>query len=190
MSGETFETNLTGHHNIYNLTSVLLYALSHQANISLLRKAVRRLKMVKRRQEYKGIYRGSPLIDDFAHHPRAVSLTLDTIKSRFPDKKIHAIFEPASATARSTLFQEEFAKALQKADRVTLVRPHSPTTVPEAADLDIDRLAGQLSDGEIVGNQQDMLRRLRQCASPQTVTLILSNAGVLGLWDALKKENP
>ena len=188
VDGETFETNLTGLHNIYNLTAVLLYARARNIDISRLKKAVGQLKMVKRRQEYRGNYRGSPLIDDFAHHPRAVSLTLDNIKSRYPDKRIHAIFEPASATARSDLFQQDFAQALQKADQVTLINPHSTTTVQGASNLDMDILAKQLSNAIVVDNQNDLICRLKQTASDQKVILILSNGGILGLWGALEKE--
>ena len=187
VSGETFETNITGLYNIYNLTAVLLYARARNIETSRLKKAVAQLKMVKRRQEYRGHYHGSPLIDDFAHHPRAVSLTLENIKSRYPDKELHAIFEPASATARSALFQQDFAKALKKADQVTLIRPRA-TTVKGASNLDITLLAEQLPDAVIVDNQKDLLYRLKRTASDQKVILVLSNAGILGLWSALEKE--
>ena len=188
MGGETFETNLTGLHNIYNLTSVILYAQSHHPDRQRLRRAVRQLEMVKRRQEYRGLFQGSPLIDDFAHHPRAVSLTLDNIKSCHPDKNLHAVFEPASATARSSLFQEEFTRALKRADIVTLVRPRSPTTVKNTSDLDVDKLATQLSHAAVVDNTEDLIYRLRESASEKTVILILSNGGMLGLWSALEKD--
>ena len=188
LEGEIFETNVTGIYNIYNLSSILLYARRNNAKIPRLKKAVSQLVMVKRRQEYKGRYRGSLLIDDFAHHPRAVSLTLDNIKGRHGDKHIHAIFEPASATARSALFQEDFARALKKADLVTLVRPQSTTTVKNASDLDLDLLVKKLPSASIVDNREDLIYRLQQTASEQTVTLIMSNAGVLGLWSALENE--
>ena len=188
VAGETFETNLTGIYNIYNLTSVILYAQSLNSDSHHLRQAVRQLKMVKRRQEYRGRYHGSPLIDDFAHHPRAVSLTLENIKSRHPGKRIHAVFEPASATARSSIFQQEFHQALQKADLVTLLRPRSHTTVKNASDLDVALLAEQLPQAAVVDNTEELLYRLRQSASEQTVILILSNGGILGLWSAIEKE--
>ena len=185
---EIFDTNLTGLYNIYNLTSILLYAQSCKLDPQRLRQATRQLKMVKRRQEYRGAFQGSPLIDDFAHHPRAISLTLDNIKSCHPDKSIHAVFEPASATARSSLFQQEFARALQKADMVTIVRPRTPTTVKTASDLNVKQLAKDLPQAAVVDSTKDLIYRLRQMASEQTVTLVLSNAGILGLWDALEKE--
>ena len=53
---------------------------------------------VKRRQEIIGNIDGILLIDDFAHHPTAVGETLSGLRSAHGDRRIWAIFEPASAT--------------------------------------------------------------------------------------------
>ncbi|MBY0414826.1 MAG: hypothetical protein K2Q18_11700, partial [Bdellovibrionales bacterium] len=66
-----FDTNLIGRHNILNLASVILYALTEGFTKQQIAGAVSNLQMVKRRQEVRGIYKGALVIDDFAHHPRA-----------------------------------------------------------------------------------------------------------------------
>jgi UDP-N-acetylmuramate: L-alanyl-gamma-D-glutamyl-meso-diaminopimelate ligase len=58
------------------------------------------MHMVKRRQEVRGSYKGALIVDDFAHHPRAVELTLDGIITQYPKRKVHVVMEPNSATAR------------------------------------------------------------------------------------------
>ena len=71
------------------------------------------LKLVKRRQEKIGFIGRAELYDDFAHHPTAIDKTLVTLKNKFPE--IYAIFEPASSTARSDLFQNRFVDAFKLA---------------------------------------------------------------------------
>src|SRR5690606_14691207 len=83
--GETYKTNVIGFHNILNLSSVILFARREGFSLHQIQESITDLKMVRRRQELRGYYRAIPVIDDFAHHPRAVSLTLDAIKSKYPN---------------------------------------------------------------------------------------------------------
>ena len=39
-------------------------------------------------------------IDDFAHHPTAVQVTLEGVRQAYPGKRIWAVFEPRTATSR------------------------------------------------------------------------------------------
>ena len=101
----SFETNLIGRHNILNLSSMIIMALEMGYSKDEINCAIGNLKMVKRRQEHKGRINGAVVIDDFAHHPTAIEKTLDAISNHNKDKEIIAVFEPASSTARSNLFQ-------------------------------------------------------------------------------------
>jgi UDP-N-acetylmuramate: L-alanyl-gamma-D-glutamyl-meso-diaminopimelate ligase len=86
-----------------------------------LREAVQALESfpgVARRQEMVGDFGGVVLIDDFAHHPTAVAATLDAVQARFPGRRVWALFEPRSNTSRRKVFQQEYAQALERADRV------------------------------------------------------------------------
>src|SRR5690606_9718335 len=104
----SFATNIVGEHNILNITSCILFLLKEGFKTSDVVNSVKNLLMVKRRQEIRGKYKGMVVIDDFAHHPRAIRVTLDAIRARFKNKKLLTIFEPISATARSNIFQDEF----------------------------------------------------------------------------------
>ena len=68
------------------------------------------------------------VIDDFAHHPRAITVTIDAIRARFKNKKIITIFEPISATARSNIFQNEFRDSLADSDKVIIAKASLATT--------------------------------------------------------------
>ncbi|MFP4546643.1 MAG: UDP-N-acetylmuramate--L-alanine ligase [Fidelibacterota bacterium] len=180
-----FKTNLTGYHNILNLSAVLIFALQDGHQPEQLNRAIANLKMVKRRQEYLGTYNGSIVIDDFAHHPRAVSLTIDAIKEKYPGKEVITFLEPRSATARSDIFQQEFTEALKKSDQVVLIQPIS-TTVKFAKDLDTRKMASELNEQNIptiiVTKLTQLEAALIEYATPNRLILFLSNSTCLGLW--------
>ena len=63
-------------------------------------------KGVVRRQEVVGEAAGVTVVDDFAHHPTAIGVTLEAIAERFAGRRILAAFEPRSNTARRNVFQD------------------------------------------------------------------------------------
>lgn len=192
-----FETNLIGRHNILNLSAVILYALTEGFKKDQISEAIKDLKMVKRRQEVRGVYKGSLIIDDFAHHPRAVELTLDGIITKYPGKNIHVVMEPNSATARSAIFQKEFSESLNRAASVIFTKPTRPTSVKNVGDLDIYKIIEEVKasgrPGSVVGTLQELMVEIEKIANPENVILVLSNGTCLGLWESdfvknLKKE--
>jgi UDP-N-acetylmuramate: L-alanyl-gamma-D-glutamyl-meso-diaminopimelate ligase len=184
----SFTTNIVGEHNVLNLSSCIYYLLTEGFSIESVQKAVQNLEMVKRRQEVRGKYHGMVVIDDFAHHPRAITVTLDAIRSRFKDKKIITVFEPISATARSSIFQNEFRDSLSASDKVIIAKPDLATSAIGAKDLDGDKLAHELElkgrPATCVNKLDDLRKNIDQFAEKDAVLLILSNRTCLGLWES------
>lgn len=185
-SWELFETNVVGKHNILNLTTCILFAEGEGFSVDEIKAAISDLKFVKRRQEFRGTYKGMPVIDDFAHHPRSVACTIDTIKTSYPDKKIIVVLEPNSATARSNIFQDEFSESLIKADKVIFAKPERATTVKSAQNLDFKLIAQELNDhnvkSSIATNLEELESLIDHNAVEDGLLLVLSNGTCLGLW--------
>jgi UDP-N-acetylmuramate--alanine ligase len=59
------------------------------------------------------------IIDDYAHHPTAISAVIETARNRFPGKRLVAVFEPHQHNRTRRLF-EDFTHALGAADRVII----------------------------------------------------------------------
>ena len=57
------------------------------------------------------------IIDDYAHHPTEIKVTLEAAKQKYPSKKIVAVFKP-NTYSRTKDFTKEFAEALNIADKV------------------------------------------------------------------------
>jgi UDP-N-acetylmuramate: L-alanyl-gamma-D-glutamyl-meso-diaminopimelate ligase len=181
-----FKTNVIGKHNILNLSSCILYAFEEGFKYEEIRDSVESLSMVKRRQEVRGFYCDTMVIDDFAHHPRSVHYTIDGIKKKYPEKSITVVLEPNSSTARSSIFQEEFENALVESDNVILAKPARDTTVKDCNNLNYELIKKNLTKkgtpAIIVDNLAQLQNELNERVDKDGIFLILSNGTCLDLW--------
>ena len=83
-------------------------------------------KGVRRRQETLGEWGNILLMDDFAHHPTAVEQTLQAVATAYPQRRIWAVFEPASATNARSLFEKRYLDAFTNAERVIIGKVPRP----------------------------------------------------------------
>ena len=188
--GETipFKSSVIGQHNVLNLTSCLIFLLNEGFKVPELQNATAKIGMVKRRQEVRGKYKGMVVIDDFAHHPRAITVTLQAIRAQFKNKKIITVFEPISATARSSIFQNEFRDSLASSEKVIIAKAEIATTALSGKDLDSDQLAKEItqkgSHAVCVNKLDDLRKAIDAFSEPDAILLILSNRTCLGLWES------
>jgi UDP-N-acetylmuramate--alanine ligase len=111
---------IPGKHNVCN--ALAASALAHRAGAgpAAVREGLLEFPGIRRRFEPVGSWRGVTLIDDYAHHPTAVSATLATARERFPNRRLRCVFQPHQVSRTRALF-DDFAKSLVAADRVLLV---------------------------------------------------------------------
>lgn len=189
-NGEAIDlkTNVVGKHNIMNICACVLFLLRRGFDKSKIADAVKELSLVKRRQEVRGLYQGAVVIDDFAHHPRAVSLTVDAIQAAYPEKKLITVFEPVSATARSSVFQQEFAASLGNSHKVIVASNPLKTTVKNSKNLDCDLLASDLGakgvEAVCARSLEELRKEIDAWTNQESVLLVLSNRTCLGLWES------
>ena len=92
-----------GAHNVENALGVAAAASALGLSPAEIAVGLAAFHGVKRRQEVRGVAGGVTVVDDFAHHPRAVKETLAAIRGRFPGARLLAAFEPRSNTSRRNL---------------------------------------------------------------------------------------
>jgi len=179
--------SLVGSMNVLNATAV--YALCRELGIELgaVAEGLATYKGAARRQEIVGEAGGITVVDDFAHHPTAVGLTIAAIRGRFPGRRLWAIFEPRSNTSRRAVFQKAYADALAGADCVALsavFRKENDPLKPEEM-LSTDRLIADLSARGIPAwtepGPDEILARLRGELREGDVVLCMSNGAFGGL---------
>ena len=145
---------------------------------------------VVRRQQVIGEANGVTVVDDFAHHPTAIHVTLEAIAERFPGRRILAAFEPRSNTARRNVFQDAFAAAFDRASRVYLgpvyFKENDP--IPPDQRLATNVLASAIgSHGPSAfacDSNDQILERMLSDARVGDVALFMSN----GPFDGLKER--
>lgn len=141
---------LAGFHNAQNATLALTAALIAGVPAAPALEALARFPGVARRMETRGEARGVLVIDDFAHHPTALGVTITAARLRWPHRRLVIAFEPRSLTAARRDFGAAYLEALSGADVVLVAAPFHRGRIAEDEILDRDRLAREL---ELRGTQ-------------------------------------
>jgi len=184
--GSEFEigTPLVGRHNLDNLmaaaTSALLAGLAPEAVAA----AAATFPGVRRRLEVVGDAGGVTVVDDFAHHPTAVGLTLEGARHRFPGRRIVVAFEPRSLTAGREVFAAAYADALANADLAVIAPVFHRARLGDAV-LDRETLVAALRSrgvaAEAPDEGTDLAPFLLARARPGDVVVCMSSGDFKGL---------
>jgi UDP-N-acetylmuramate: L-alanyl-gamma-D-glutamyl-meso-diaminopimelate ligase len=111
---------LLGAHNLRNALGAIALVRGVGIAVEEIARALPRFAGVKRRLEVKGEKNGILVVDDFAHHPTAVEGTIAAARTRWPGRRIWALFEPRSNTAGRKVFENAYAAAFSKADALVI----------------------------------------------------------------------
>jgi UDP-N-acetylmuramate: L-alanyl-gamma-D-glutamyl-meso-diaminopimelate ligase len=128
-----FESCMVGEHNLWNQVGVVAALDREGLTPQQLAEGFPGFRGIKRRQELRGVVGGVAVLDDFAHHPTAVRVTLEALALRFAGRRLWAVFEPRSNTSRRALFQDDYAEAFGAADQVIIADPGRKDALPSEA---------------------------------------------------------
>ena len=117
-------TSLLGWHNALNVLGVFILSLHLNWKEDQVLKAIKNFKGLKKRLEFRFKYKGAFLFEDFAHHPTAIQAGLSALREAYHEKRLIALFEPRSFTARSDFFQKEYIASFKQADLIFIARPY------------------------------------------------------------------
>jgi UDP-N-acetylmuramate: L-alanyl-gamma-D-glutamyl-meso-diaminopimelate ligase len=179
-----------GRMNVANALGVYVLLNAFGVPDSEIAHGFKTFKGVVRRQEIIGEAAGVTVIDDFAHHPTAIGVTLEAMAERFPGRRILAAFEPRSNTARRNVFQKGFSNAFSRASRAYLgpvyFKENDP--IPAAERLDTGVLASEINSHGVAAtacaSNDEILARMLDDARAGDVALFMSN----GPFDGLKEK--
>lgn len=181
-----------GQYNVLNALGCFAMTQELGWNPSEVIKALESFSGVKRRQEILGKPHGITVIEDFAHHPTAVRLTIEAVRERYPRQKIFALFEPRSATSRRRIFEADFAQALSGADVAVLAAPYDQSRIAIEDRFSSDRVVefvrGQGRKAQLCSDNGSIVTFLKEQAKAPDIILIMSNGGFGGLYDQLLKD--
>lgn len=121
--GETFFTEVSlrvpGRHNVLNALATAAMCHHVGTSTSAIREGLSDFRGTKRRFERLGSWRGVTLIDDYAHHPTAIKLTLQTAREQYPNQRLLCAFQPHQES-RTRALLDDFAESFDAADEIFL----------------------------------------------------------------------
>ena len=187
--GELYTIPMVGEFNVRNAAMATCAALFAGLTPEQIRSAFLSFEGVARRQEVRGTVNGVTVIDDFAHHPTAISQAMKALRQRYPEGRLWVLFDPRSNTMIRNLFQHELAQALSAADSVALPPVENYKKLKPNERLDVSALCSEIRDKGAECYQgssvDDLVAHVVGRSRPGDVLLVMSNGGFGGIHHKL-----
>ena len=180
-----FQLAMIGRHNVENAAAVAALCLNLGLTADEINVGFQTFKGIKRRQEIVGEKSGVTVIDDFAHHPTAIDLTINAVKEAYLGQRVWAVFEPRSATSRRKVFEDSFPKSFLKADRVIFAGLFAPEKIKDEERLDVQAVIASINNmggvAEYIPQVDDIVEFITKNAKSEDVILVMSSGGFDGI---------
>lgn len=159
-----------GKHNILNFLAAIAVADFLKIPDALIKQGVGNYNGVQRRFTRVGVVDDILIIDDYAHHPTEIKVTVDTAKSIVKKgEKIIAVLQPHRYTRVADLF-EEFSKCLKDVDVAILANIYAAGQVP------------------IPGVNQDSLYEKMKCHKTKNLIKLIDENELLYIINKIAKK--
>ena len=109
---------LYGKHMVMNAASAIVMCKLIGINLDSIRESLKNFQNAKRRFAVEN-YNGSIIVDDYAHHPTEIRVTLEGVRQKYPNKRLVVVFAP-NTYSRTRDFTNEFIEAFKIADKTYL----------------------------------------------------------------------
>ncbi|ETW97177.1 MAG: hypothetical protein ETSY1_23695 [Candidatus Entotheonella factor] len=184
-----FRAPLYGPHNIQNVLATIAVANHLGLSPEQIAAGLATYAHIKRRLEVRGTVGDVTVIDDFAHHPTAVQVTLEGVRQAYPGKRIWAVFEPRTATSRRNVFQQDYIQALQGADHVILSDIHRKESLAPSERLSpaaiVEALRQHTEGADFYADTSAIIDQLCRDTRPGDVVIVMSNGGFDNIHERL-----
>lgn len=124
-----FNLQLFGKHMIQNALSAIYVSYYYGINEEDIQKYLSMFDGAKRRFKEKRI-KDYITIDDYAHHPTEIKVTIASARQKYPDKEIVAVFLP-NTYSRTEALMDDFVSSLSEADKAYVMDIHCDREKPE-----------------------------------------------------------
>lgn len=148
-----YELPFVGDHMIYNSMASILVGYLQDIDIKEIISNLALFTGARRRFEITEVSNTNLyVIDDYAHHPTAIELTINAIRQKFPNCELTVIFQPHTFS-RTIEFLDEFAETLNASDYLYLAEIFGSARESQS-DVNIDILKDKVKslNGEILDN--------------------------------------
>lgn len=173
------ELQVPGRHNLLNAAGTLALALAFDLNIPAFLTGLHSFRGAGRRFELKATVNGIRIIDDYGHHPTEIAVTLEAARRYADAGRVLVIFQP-HRYSRTQAFLDQFAKALDAADDVTLLEIYAASEKPIPG-VTSQLIAEKMEHGIYLPNFIEASERIVEIAKPGDVIMTLGAGDVNSL---------
>lgn len=172
---------MSGNHNVNNALVAIAAAFHVGVSVEKACEALSNFAGIKRRMEHIGTVNNIMVFDDFAHHPTAITTTLDGAKKKLNGRKIWAVIEPRSNTMKMGIHQDELAASASLADGAIWFEPAGLEWGLKDAILGADVANPQ----QVLNSTEAIIEHLAANTQSGDAIVIMSNGGFEGIHQRL-----
>lgn len=138
-----------------------------------------------RRFEYKGKYNGADVYDDYAHHPSALKVTLDTVEG-LGYKRVIVVFQPHTYSRTLALF-DDFVEELARPD-VTYLAEIYAAREQNTTGISSKDIATRINGAKFFDSFPDIVADLKKYVQPGDIVLTIGAGDVYKIGEELVKQ--
>lgn len=177
--------SMSGIHNVNNALVAVAAAYNVGIDVKTACDALSAFAGIKRRMELIGDVNDILVFDDFAHHPTAITTTLDGAKKKLANRCIWAIIEPRSNTMKMGIHQDSLAESAVLADHTLW---YEPTGLEWGLKDVIDNAKANnpnIASQQVLSSTEAIIEHIINNAQADDAIVIMSNGGFEGIHQRL-----
>ena len=182
--------NIPGRHNVLNALACIAVARLADVSFAQIQDALAGFHGAKRRFQTKGKERGVWVVDDYAHHPTEIAVTLTAARATNP-KRLICVFQP-HRYSRTNLLRTEFGACFAAADLLLLTDVYAAGEAPipgvsgETLMEEVAKQTGQ--DAVYLPERADLERYLAQHVRAGDLVITMGAGNIMEVGETLVEQ--
>ncbi|QAY65157.1 UDP-N-acetylmuramate--L-alanine ligase [Paenibacillus protaetiae] len=182
--------SVPGRHNVSNAMATIITCLEAGLSFEAVAQAIQGFRGAKRRFQVLGETNDILVIDDYAHHPTEIQVTISAAKAT--GKRIIAVFQPQRYT-RTFFLLEQFSRAFPEADEVIITDIYSPAGEKQIEGVSSQKLVELIKSNsnahtEYIPTKEAVLSHLREKVQPGDLVITMGAGDIWKVADALAQS--
>lgn len=184
----TCALQVPGRHNVLNALAALAATSGVGVDFGTAAAALTLYRGTERRFQVKGQAGGVTVVDDYAHHPTEIRVTLAAARLKYPGRPLWAVFQPHTYSRTAALL-EDFALAFDQADHVVVTGIYAAReqNVHGISGADLVGQMDHASVRHVEGLEEAAVRLLRELR-PGDVVVTLGAGDIFLVGERLLEE--
>lgn len=177
-----------GAHNVLNSLGAAAAGIELGVGFEKIRKAFLDFTGVSRRLEVKARKKDIVFIDDYGHHPTEIRVTLETIKSIWPERRLLVIFQPHRYT-RTRDLAKKFGPSFNSVSRIWLTDIYSAGEKPIpgiSSSLILESFPAEKRETvTLISDREAIIKEVVKSLRPQDVLVTLGAGDVYKIGEEI-----